>query len=145
METSVLNAEQAAASKPEFALRPDVLERLSRPEVQDALVALADNLPKLAELSTLLTKTYDLAQKVATDRVLIQDTIGGLQEVLKPIEEKAKFIASAAIEATDRAETQTETIGVFGLLKLLKDPELQRMLRIGQAYLDIVGERKRQG
>ncbi|WP_309122198.1 DUF1641 domain-containing protein [Paenibacillus sp.] len=143
MEASVANKQPAVATQ-ESALRPDVLEQLLKPEVQEALTTLVDNLPKLAEMTALLTKTYDLAQKVVTDRVLIQDTIGGLQEVLKPIEEKAKYFASAAIEANDRAETDETTIGLFGMLKMLKDPELQRMLRFGQAYLDILGERKQQ-
>ncbi|HZG75873.1 MAG TPA: DUF1641 domain-containing protein [Paenibacillus sp.] len=143
MEASVAN-KQPAASTQESALKPDVLEQLLKPEVQEALTTLVDNLPKLAEMTALLTKTYDLAQKVVTDRVLIQDTIGGLQEVLKPIEAKAKYFASAAIEASDRAEADETTIGLFGMLKLLKDPELQRMLRFGQAYLDILGERKQQ-
>jgi uncharacterized protein YjgD (DUF1641 family) len=143
MEASVAN-KQPAVTTQESALKPDVLEQLLKPEVQEALTTLVDNLPKLAEMTALLTKTYDLAQKVVTDRVLIQDTIGGLQEVLKPMEEKAKYFASAAIEANDRAETDETTIGLFGMLKMLKDPELQRMLRFGQAYLDILGERKQQ-
>jgi len=145
MEASVANKEQAAALAQEAPLRPDVLEQLLKPEVQEALTTLIDNLPKLAEMTALLTKTYDLAQKVVTDRVLIQDTLGGITEVLKPIEEKAKYFASAAIEANDRAETQEATIGLFGMLKMLKDPELQRMLRFGHAYLEILGERKQQG
>jgi uncharacterized protein YjgD (DUF1641 family) len=70
--------------------------------------------------------------------------LGGIQEVVKPIEEKVKGYASAAIEANDRAEQSDATIGLFGMLKLLKDPELQRMLRFSQAYLDILGERKNQ-
>jgi uncharacterized protein YjgD (DUF1641 family) len=63
---------------------------------------------------------------------------------VKPIEEKVKGYASAAIEANDRAEHSEATIGLFGMLRLLKDPELQKMLRFGQAYLDILGERKKQ-
>ncbi|TDG00493.1 DUF1641 domain-containing protein [Paenibacillus piri] len=120
----------------------DVLDQLLKPEVQEALSVLVDQLPKLAEMMALLTKTYDLAQKVANDRVLIQDMVGGIQEVVKPLEEKVKGYASAAIEANERAEQSDATIGLFGMLKLLKDPELQKMLRFGQAYLDILGERK---
>lgn len=121
-----------------------MLDQLLKPEVQESLTVLVDQLPKLTEMMTLLTKTYDLVQKVATDRVLIQDMVGGIQEVVKPLEEKAKAIASAAIEANDRAEQSDATIGLFGMLKLLKDPELQRMLRFAQAYLDIMNERKQQ-
>ncbi|NOU92445.1 DUF1641 domain-containing protein [Paenibacillus sp. LMG 31456] len=132
------------ASAVQGVMKPDVLDQLLKPEVQEALTVLVDQLPKLAEMMALLTKTYDLAQKVATDRVLIQDMVGGIQEVVKPIEEKVRGYASAAIEANDRAEQSEATIGLFGMMKLLKDPELQRMLRFSQAYLDILGERKKQ-
>lgn len=135
--------EQGAAVK-EAVAKLDVLDQLLKPEVQQAITALVDQLPKLAEMMTVMTGIYDLAQKVAKDRVLIQDTLGGFQEVLGPLGEKVKDYASAAIEANDRAEQGGPTIGVFGMVKLLKDPELQRMLRFGQAYLDILGERKSQ-
>ncbi|MBP1994095.1 DUF1641 domain-containing protein [Paenibacillus eucommiae] len=141
-ETAVKNVEEVKAV--ETAAKPDVLDQLLKPEVQEALTLLVDQLPKLSEMMTLLTKTYDLAQKVSNDRVLIQDMVGGLKEVVKPLEEKVKGYASAAIEANDRAEHSDSTIGLFGMVRLLKDPELQKMLRFGQAYLDILGERKKQ-
>ncbi|NBD24236.1 DUF1641 domain-containing protein [Paenibacillus glycinis] len=139
-ETMVSNLEQSSAA----LAKSDVLDQLLKPEVQEALTQLVDQLPKLSEMMALMTKTYELAQKVASDRVLIQDTVGGIQEVVKPLTEKVKGYASAAIEANDRAEQSDNVIGLFGMIKLLKDPELQKMLRFGQAYLDILGERKKQ-
>ncbi|MBP1157642.1 MULTISPECIES: DUF1641 domain-containing protein [unclassified Paenibacillus] len=144
LETTIQKSEEQETSAEHGISRPDVLDQLLKPEVQESLTVLVDQLPKLTEMMTLLTKTYDLAQKVATDRVLIQDMVGGIQEVVKPLEEKVKGYASAAIEANDRAEQSDATIGVFGMLKLLKDPELQKMLRFAQAYLDIMNERKQQ-
>jgi uncharacterized protein YjgD (DUF1641 family) len=120
----------------------DVLEQLLKPEAQEALITLAEQLPKLAEMTTLLTKTYELASQVAADRVLIQDMAGGVLEMVKPLEEKVKGFASAMIEASERADQNQEPMGMFDLLKMLKDPELQHMLRFGQAYLDITRERK---
>lgn len=143
LETTIQKSEQETSTVQGIS-RPDVLDQLLKPEVQESLTVLVDQLPKLTEMMTLLTKTYDLAQKVATDRVLIQDMVGGIQEVVKPLEEKVKGVASAAIEANDRAEQSDATIGLFGMLKLLKDPELQKMLRFAQAYLDIMNERKQQ-
>jgi uncharacterized protein YjgD (DUF1641 family) len=119
-QTTAQLPEQATYVAPEIA-KADVLDQLLKPEVQEALTVLVDQLPRLTEMMTLLTKTYDLAQKVATDRVLIQDMLGGIQEVVKPIEEKVKGYASAAIEANDRAEQSEATIGLFGMLKLLKE------------------------
>lgn len=143
MSVTVQNVDQETPVAANGA-KPDVLDQLLKPELQEALTVLVEQLPKLAEMTTLLTKMYDLASKVAADRVLIQDMVGGLKEVVEPIQEKVKGYASAAIEASDRADQSDATIGLFGMLKLLKDPELQRMLRFSQAYLDILGERKQQ-
>ncbi|MFD0712499.1 DUF1641 domain-containing protein [Paenibacillus sp. GCM10027626] len=141
-ETTVQNAEQETSVQ--AVAKPDVLDQLLKPEVQEALQVLVEQLPKLSEMMALMTKVYDLANRVASDRVLIQDTVSGFQEVWKPIEEKVKGYASAAIEANDRADQSDAQIGLFGMLRLLKDPELQKVLRFGQAYLDILGERKKQ-
>jgi len=122
----------------------DVLDQLLKPEVQQSLSELVEQLPKLAEMAKLLTKAYDIAQTVANDRVLIDDLKGGIQEFVKPIQEKAKGIAAAAIEASDRAQEETATIGLFGLLKMLKDPQVQKALRFTQAFLEALSERKKQ-
>jgi uncharacterized protein YjgD (DUF1641 family) len=122
--------------------KQDVLDQLLRPEVQESLSALVDSLPKLTEMVAFLTKAYDTAQSIATDRVLIQDMSEGLQEIVKPIQEKAKGCLSAAIEANERAQADETTIGLFGLLKMLKDPQMQKMFRFTQAYLDIMSQRQ---
>ncbi|MFX7329271.1 hypothetical protein ABTI69_21010, partial [Acinetobacter baumannii] len=83
LETTIQKSEQET---PAVQGKPDVLDQLLKPEVQESLTVLVDQLPKLTEMMTLLTKTYDLVQKVATDRVLIQDMVGGIQEVVKPLE-----------------------------------------------------------
>lgn len=122
----------------------DVLDQLMKPEIQKSLTDLVENLPKLTEMVTVLTKAYDLAQTVATDKVLIEDMKHGFAEFVKPVQDKAKDIASAAIEANDRAQKDTQTIGLFGLLKLLKDPQMQKMFRFTQAYMDVMSERQNQ-
>ena len=48
----------------------DVLDQLLKPEVQESLTTLVEQLPKLTELVNILTKSYDFAQTVATDEVL---------------------------------------------------------------------------
>ncbi|GGE37075.1 hypothetical protein GCM10011391_14950 [Pullulanibacillus camelliae] len=120
----------------------DVLDQLLKPEVQESLTTLVESLPKLTEVVTLLTKSYDFFQSVATDEVLINDFKGGFQEFLKPIEHKAKDLAATAIEAKDAAEQSHETIGLFGLLRLLKDPQIQKLFRFVQAYLRISAEKE---
>lgn len=126
------------------ASREDVLDLLMKPEVQNSLTVLVENMPKLAEMVTLMTKAYDFVQSVTTDQVLIDDLKGGMEEFVKPVTEKAKGIASAAIEASDRSQAETTTIGLFGLLKMLKDPQVQQSLRYAQAFLEVLGERRKQ-
>jgi uncharacterized protein YjgD (DUF1641 family) len=142
--TQTVQSETAAASQTIDRGQLDVLTPFLKPEVQESLKVLAEHLPKLTEMAILLTKTYDFAQSVATDRVLIEDFKGGIQEFVKPVQEKVKDIASAAIEANDRAQASNETIGLFGLLKMLKDPQIQKVFRFAQAFLDVTSERQKQ-
>lgn len=137
--------QETSSESAEVTAKLDMLDQLLKPEVQESLTVLVEQLPKLAEMTEMLTKTYDFAQKVAADKVLIQDMVGGIQDIVEPVGEKLKMHASAMIEANDRADQSDEMIGLFGMVKLLKDPELQRMLRFGQAYLEILGEKKQQG
>ncbi|MFC3884811.1 DUF1641 domain-containing protein [Bacillus songklensis] len=142
-ETS--SVESQATSSAVNSRQVDVLDQLLKPEVQESLTVLVENLPKLAEMVTFLTKSYDVAQSLLTDRVLFDDLMGGMQEFVKPVEGKVKEVAAAAIEANDRAEANQETtIGLFGLLKMLKDPQVQKLFRFAQAYLDIMSEQQKQ-
>jgi len=120
----------------------DLLDQLLKPEVQASLTTLVEQLPKLAEVVTLLTKAYDLAQLVATDDVLKSDTVSAVKEMTEPVIGSVKNIAATAIEAKDRADDTNETVGIFGLLKLLKDPETQKVLRFANAFLAVQSERK---
>lgn len=141
---SQTSTQEAALTSAPAAPQTDVLDQLMKPEVQQSLTVLVENLPKLAEMVTILTKTYDVVQNVVTDKVLIDDLKVGMEEFVKPIADKAKGVASAAIEANDRTQAEASTIGLFGLLKMLKDPQVQQTLRFAQAFLEVLGERKNQ-
>jgi len=119
----------------------DVLDQLLKPEIQESLATLVEQLPKLTELMNLLTKSYDFAQTVATDEVLKSDTIGAITEIVEPVKDTVKNIAATAIEAKDRAEESNEAIGLFGLLKMIKDPQAQKLFRFLSAYLEVSAER----
>lgn len=119
----------------------EVLDQLLKPEVQQSLTILIEQLPKLTELVSILTKSYDFAQSITTDDVLKNDTVGAITEIMHPVTETAKNIAATAIEAKDRAEESNEVIGLFGLLKMLKDPQAQKLFRFVSAYLEISNER----
>jgi uncharacterized protein YjgD (DUF1641 family) len=122
----------------------DLLDQLLKPEVQESLTTLVDQLPKLTEIVNVLTKSYDFAQALANDYVFKSDAVGAVTEMMEPVIHSAKGIAATAIEAKDRAEQSNETIGLFGLLKLLKDPQAQKLFRFAQSYLHIMSERERE-
>ncbi|MBM7609558.1 DUF1641 domain-containing protein [Ureibacillus composti] len=136
--------ELVTQTQSEATTKQDLLDQLLKPEVQDSLSTLVEQLPKLAEVVTLLTKAYDYAQLVSTDEVLKSDTVSALKEVAEPVIGSVKNVAATAIEAKDRAEASNEAIGLFGLLKLLKDPEAQKLFRFANAFLQVTAERKNQ-
>lgn len=136
-----VNVEFKATANPAAS---DVLDQLMKPEVQASLNTLIEQLPKLTEMMTMMTKTYDLVQTVANDRILLDDMKGGIMEVLNPVKEQVKYFASAAIEAGDRAKSDTSTVGLFDLVKMLKDPQVQKMFKFAQAFMNVLSEREQQ-
>ena len=122
----------------------DILDQLLKPEVQESLNTLVEQLPKLTELVNILTKSYDFAQSVATDDVLKNDTVSAISEIATPVVHSVKGLAANAIEAKDRAEANNDVIGLFGLLRMMKDPEAQKLFRFAQAFLEVSAERKNQ-
>ncbi|MGE7609080.1 DUF1641 domain-containing protein [Peribacillus frigoritolerans] len=122
----------------------DILDQLLKPEVQESLNTLVEQLPKLTELVNILTKSYDFAQSVATDDVLKNDTVSAISEIATPVVHSVKGLAANAIEAKDRAEANNDVIGLFGLLKMMKDPQSQKLFRFAQAFLEVSSEHKNQ-
>jgi uncharacterized protein YjgD (DUF1641 family) len=141
-------AETIAESKSEQLVttqeKLDVLDQLLKPEVQESLTTLVEQLPKLTELVNLLTKSYDIAQSLATDEVLKSDTVGAITEIATPVVDSVKGLAATAIEAKDRADVSNEVIGLFGLLKMIKDPQVQKLFRFANAFLQVSAERNSQ-
>ncbi|AIQ52254.1 DUF1641 domain-containing protein [Paenibacillus sp. FSL R7-0331] len=133
--------ETAAAAK---VSKEDLLEQLLKPEVQESLALLVEELPKLTKLAGVLTKSFDFVQAVATDDVLKNDTVGAIKEIAEPVVGSVKNMAATVIEAKDRAEASTDNISLFGMMKMIKDPQVQKMLRFVNAYLEVSGERSPQ-
>lgn len=138
--TETKSEQEAVSSKSQ----QEILDQLQNPEVQQSLNVLIQELPKLTELVGVLTKSYDFAKSVATDEVLKNDTFGAISEIAGPVVGKVKNIAATVIEAKDRAEASQEVIGLFGLMKMLKDPEAQKIFRFMNAYLQVAGEKNKE-
>ncbi len=138
-QNSTTVEETTAASS--IQSKSDVLEQLLKPEVQESLIALIEQLPKLTEMITVLNSTYDFAQSVASDDVLKNDTVDFITEFITPVKDSVKNVAATAIEAKDMANESNEVIGIFGLLKMLKDPQAQKLFRFASAFLQLSAER----
>lgn len=115
--------------------QPDAFELLLKPENQDALRTIVEELPKLASVMRLFGKLYDAAEEVLSDG----DTVGAIEEIVRnkaqPVLDKYKSMTTVVRTAKNRAEQDTTQYGVFGILKLLKEPALQKNLRFVQAFL----------
>jgi len=120
-----------------------LLEKLANPQVQASLNTLVDQLPQLTELVNTLTKSYTFTKQLATDEVFKSDIVHATTEIVGPVIEGAREIALNAVEAKDRAEKSDETIGIFGLMKMMKDPQAQKLFRFINAYLQVANERER--
>jgi uncharacterized protein YjgD (DUF1641 family) len=120
----------------------DILEQLLKPEVQESLTTLVEQLPKLTEMITLLNSSYDFAKTVAHDDILKSDTVEFIKEIGTPVKNSVKNIAATAIEAKDIANESNEVIGLFGLLKMVKDPQAQKLFRFASAYLQLSADRE---
>ena len=134
---ATMEAERAATSQ------ADAFELLLKPEYQEALHDIVEQLPKLAVVMSLFGKLYDVASEALTDGELM----GSLEELLRqktqPIKESYANLSWAAKEAKERAESETAPIGVFGILRMLKDPMVQKNLKLVSAFLSVMGERSK--
>lgn len=120
----------------------DLLNQLLKPEVQESLILLVEQLPQITQLVNVLTKSVDFVESVATDEVLKNDTVGAIKEMAGPVAGAVKNLAATVIEAKDRADASSETISLFGMMKMIKDPQVQNVLRFMNAYLQVSGERQ---
>jgi len=118
-----------------------LLEQLAKPEVQESLNNLVQNLPKLNEVLTSITAIHDFSKSLLTDDVFKNDMMAATKEIAGPAIECVKTTALDVIEAKERAANSTETFSVFSLMKMLKDPQIQKALRFANAFLQVSNER----
>ncbi|GMA65249.1 DUF1641 domain-containing protein [Alicyclobacillus fastidiosus] len=147
----------------------DVTDVLLNPQVQNSLNTVLENLPQLASILTALTKDeetlaslvtvvdslptlakvvhlVDRVYRAAEDAVTDGDTLEGLtkmaQGYVQPCLGTVQKGRQAFEIAKERAEKDQTRYSVFSLLKMLKDPNVQKALRFTQAMLDALGEVK---
>lgn len=131
---------ERASSISKFALNKENLE---------ALATIMDSLPRLAKMVGALDRLYTTLEPVLTDKDILVDMANMVQVVAAPVTERvqegvsmAKEGMSMVQEARERAARNTETLSIFGVLKMLKDPAVQNGLKFAQAMFDVMAERK---
>jgi uncharacterized protein YjgD (DUF1641 family) len=122
----------------------DVLEQLLKPEVQESITALVEQLPKLSEMVTQLTEIYETVNSLLTDDLLREETKKAVKDIVGPVSDSVKAVTRNVMEAKERAEESEEVIGLFGLLKIMKDPQAQKFFRFLNAYLEVSKENDKQ-
>ncbi|BAU28264.1 uncharacterized protein YjgD (DUF1641 family) [Aneurinibacillus soli] len=129
-----------ASSLSKFALNKENLE---------ALGTIMESLPRLAKMVGALDRLYTTLEPVLTDKDILVDVAGMIQVVTAPVTERvqegvsmAKEGMSMVQEAKARAARNHDTLSIFGVMKMLKEPAVQDGLKFAQAMFAVMAERK---
>jgi uncharacterized protein YjgD (DUF1641 family) len=122
--------------------KDDVFDLLLQPEIQQSLATIIEYLPRVAAMLATLNKVCDVAKEVLTDGELMGALDQMIREKTKPMQGKLGDLSSAVQEAKERAAQSNAQIGLFGILRLLKEPVVQKNLRFVQALCEVLSERE---
>lgn len=105
-----------AKDLPEINLNRDTLQ---------AAATLVNKLPKLAKYAESAEMLLDFGQSVISDKQSVENLAKGVESMTEPVRDKMRQGMTMLGEAKQRAKYDQEPIGIFSLLKLLKDPSVQ--------------------
>jgi len=114
---------------------------LLNPETLDAMVVMIDKLPKIAKTLETLDKLSPFVEAL-TDKDNLKGIAGLVEVFATPVTERVQDGISMVKEAKERANQNTTTISLFGMMKILKDPAVQNGFKFLQALLDVSAEKK---
>jgi len=113
----------------------DISEVLLDEDVEQSLVTLLEQLPKLTSIISMASTAAGLLQEAVTDPELMDIAKDMTKEKLAPLQSRWLEAKEILRDTRLQAEQDTAYIGVFGLLRILKDPQVQKSLRYIQAFL----------
>lgn len=153
IKEAINKAEQGIAAVSAFASDTDSLNYLSErverfsqlafnKENMEALAVLIESLPRLAKLVSVLDRVYSTVEPLISDKDSLAYLVDTAKVITTPVTDRVGEGVSIVKEAKERAARKTETISIFGLLKLLKDPAVQNGLKFTQSLLEILSEKK---
>lgn len=123
-------------------LKSDLPDVSINRDTLNAMMVLVDKLPKLVETITALEPMVEFVQAILSDRDSLQNLVKGAEDLIRPTQQRVQEGLSIMEEAKSRAATDRTQVGIFSLLKLLKDPNVQYGIHFMQAVIAVIGERK---
>lgn len=122
-------------------LPPVTLDR----ETLAALLRLLDKAPRLVAFLDKIEPMVEFAVALAEDQESQRYLYESVQSYVAPFKEKADEAKALVDVIRRRAQEDRTPVGVFGLMKLLKEPVVQELLITLRAAVAVLGERKGNG
>lgn len=119
----------------------DIADLLLDPAIQESLITVLKEMPKLATLLRTFGDFYDLLKSIMSDPSAIDTILVPLGNKIEPFQEKVANAKELYQEAKQRSEQEDTKVSLFSMLRLLKDPTVQKNLRLMQAMLTLISER----
>lgn len=107
-----------------------------------ALFALLEKMPKLLKYVNAIEQVADFVEDIGKDKQSQQYLLKGVKEYITPVTAKVESGVAVFHEAKERAEHNHEAVSLFSLLRMLKDPTVQKTLRFTQSLLEVLAEKQ---
>ncbi|KQL45292.1 hypothetical protein AN963_25645 [Brevibacillus choshinensis] len=106
-----------------------------------ALFSLLEKMPKLLKYVNTIEQVADFVESVGQDKQSQEYLLKGMKGYIAPVTAQVETGVAVFREAKERAKNNHEAISIFGLLRLLKDPTVQKTLRFTQSLLEVLAEK----
>lgn len=105
------------------------------------LIALIDKLPFLVRMANLLEQSVGFVEAVMNDKQSVNDLAEGLKDNARGITDQVQKGYSLMQEVQARAAANPQQqISIFTVLKWMKEPSVQNILRYVQAFIQVLNE-----
>ncbi|WP_274651359.1 DUF1641 domain-containing protein [Paenibacillus humicola] len=116
----------------------------SRETLESALILL-DKLPKFTRYVQVIEPIFDMLDSVVADKQSLEYLINSAKVAIEPWSSKVRDGVSLIKDIQFRATSHTKPFTLFSMLKLLKDPSVQKGFHLFSAFLEVMGERTGSG
>ena len=124
-------------------LKDDLPDIEANHQTLSAIISLVNKLPKLVRYLEVLEPWIDFAVDVLADDGSVQHLTQGVNSLVEPIQSTVGKGRNILEDGKRRASADASHVGVFTLLKLLKEPTLQRGIKVAKSCLEVLEEEKK--